>query len=85
VERRNTRIETRWATPDVESIQRFAKELAVSTSTRTTASLLQQTRTVPIVFAAVGDPIGSGFVTSLPRPVGNATGFSTVEGSLGSK
>jgi putative ABC transport system substrate-binding protein len=88
----NIRIDTRWATADVESIQRFAKELValqpelvVSTSTPSTASLLQQTRTVPIIFTNVSDPVGSGFVASLPRPGGNATGFSTIEGSLGGK
>jgi putative tryptophan/tyrosine transport system substrate-binding protein len=86
----NIRIDTRWATADVESIQRFAKELValqpelvVSTSTPSTASLLQQTRTVPIIFTNVSDPVGSGFVASLPRPGGNATGFSTIEGLLG--
>jgi putative tryptophan/tyrosine transport system substrate-binding protein len=91
-EGRNIRIDTRWATADVESIQRFAKELValqpelvVSTSTPSTASLLQQTRTIPIIFTNVSDPVGSGFVTSLPRPGGNATGFSTIEGSLGAK
>jgi putative tryptophan/tyrosine transport system substrate-binding protein len=88
----NTQIDTRWATADVESIQRFAKELValqpelvVSTSTPSTASLLQQTRTIPIIFTNVSDPVGSGFVASLPRPGGNATGFSTIEGSLGGK
>jgi putative ABC transport system substrate-binding protein len=91
-EGRNIRIETRWATADVESIQRFAKELValqpelvVSTSTPSTAWLLQQTRTIPIIFTNVSDPVGSGFVASLPRPGGNATGFSTIEGSLGGK
>jgi ABC-type uncharacterized transport system substrate-binding protein len=91
-EGRNIRIDTRWATADVESIQRFAKELvalqpelAVSTSTPSTAWLLQQTRTIPIIFTNVSDPVGSGFVASLPRRGGNATGFSTIEGSLGGK
>jgi hypothetical protein len=78
-EGRNIRIDTRWATADVESIQRFAKELValqpelvVSTSTPSTAWLLQQTRTIPIIFTNVSDPVGSGFVASLPRPGGNA-------------
>src|SRR5262249_21974874 len=91
-EGRNIRIDTRWATADVESIQRFAKELValqpelvVSTSTPSTAWLLQQTRTIPIIFTNVSDPVGSGFVVSLRHPGGNATGFSTIEGSLGGK
>ena len=73
-------------------MQRFAKELAalqpdviLASTTPTTTALLQQTRSIPIVFATVGDPIGSGFVTSLSRPGGNVTGFSTFEVSLGGK
>src|SRR5260370_2741309 len=82
-EGRNIRIDTRWATADVESIQRFAKDLVVlppelvlSSSTPPTAALLQQTRTIPIIFAIVADPVGSGFVASLSRPGGNVTGFT---------
>ena len=93
MEGRNIRIDTRWVTTtDAELMQRFAKELValqpdliLSSNTPTTAALLQQTRTIPIVFATVGDPIGSGFVASFPRPGGNVTGFITVEGSLGGK
>ena len=93
MEGRNTRIDTRWATSaDAAAMQRFAKELValqpdviLASSTPTTTALLQQTRTIPIVFATVGDPIGSGFVASFPRPGGNVTGFITVEGSLGGK
>ena len=92
-ERRNIRIDTRWATPDdVESRQRFAKELValrpdliLSHGTPTTAALLQQTRTIPIVFAGVSDPVGSGFVTSHPRPGGNVTGFHNMEPTMASK
>jgi putative ABC transport system substrate-binding protein len=92
-EGRNVRIDTRWATPaDVDSMQRFAKELValqpdliLSNTTPTTAALLQQTRTIPIVFAMVVDPVGSGFVASFPRPGGNVTGFVVTEGSLGGK
>jgi putative ABC transport system substrate-binding protein len=90
---RNVRTDTRWATPaDAESMQRFAKELValqpdliLSHTTPTTAVLLQQTRTIPIIFTVVADPVGSGFAESLPRPGGNVTGFMITEGSLGGK
>ena len=93
MEGRNIRIDTRWVTTtDAELMQRFAKELValqpdliLSSNTPTTAALLQQTRTIPIVFATVGDPIGSGFAASFPRPGGNVTGFVTLELSLGGK
>jgi putative tryptophan/tyrosine transport system substrate-binding protein len=86
-EGRNTKIDTRWATPgDAEAMQRFAKELValqpdliLSHTTPTTTALLQQTRTIPIIFANVGDPVGSGFVASFPRPGGNVTGFNVSE------
>jgi len=76
----NIRIDTRWTTTgDVESMQRFAKELIalqpdliVTQSTPITATLLQETRTIPIVFALVADPIGNGFVASFAKPGGNA-------------
>src|SRR6266550_2584775 len=92
-EGRNIRIDTRWPIPaDVESMQRFAKELValqpdliLSHITPTTAALLQQTRTIPIVFATVADPVGSGFVASFPRPGGNVTGFVVFEASLAGK
>jgi putative ABC transport system substrate-binding protein len=86
------RIDTRWATANVESIQRFAKELlalqpelVLSAATPTTAALLQQTRTVPIIFAVVSDPIGSGFVASYARPDGNVTGFTNFEPTIAGK
>jgi putative ABC transport system substrate-binding protein len=90
---RNVQIDTRWSTPaDAESMQRFAKELIalqpdliLSHTTPTTATLLQQTRTIPVIFTVVADPVGSGFVASLPRPGGNVTGFMIIEGSLGGK
>jgi len=92
-EGRNIKIETRWPIPsDVGSMQRFAKELValspdllLSNTTPTTTALLQQTRTIPIVFAMVADPVGSGFVASFPRPGGNVTGFAVTEGTLGGK
>src|SRR6516165_10448108 len=92
-EGRNIRIDTRWTTTgEVESMQRFAKELValqpdliVTQSTPITATLLQETRTIPIVFALVADPIGSGFVASFAKPGGNVTGFVTIEPTMSSK
>ena len=88
----NSNIDTRWATADVTSMQRFAKEfvglqpdLILTGSTPATSAMLQQTRTIPIIFVMVADPVGSGFVESLPRPGGNVTGFTPIEGSLGGK
>jgi putative ABC transport system substrate-binding protein len=89
---RNIRIDTRWPGFDAESRQRFAKELValqpdliLSHTTPTTAALLQQTRTIPIIFATVTDPIGSGFVASLPRPGGIVTGFTLIEPTMATK
>ena len=89
---RNLRIDSRWAALDAELMQRYAKELValqpdliLSSSTPTTAALLQQTRTIPIIFAIVVDPVGSGFVASLSRPGGNVTGFTIMETSLAGK
>ncbi|PWT87300.1 MAG: ABC transporter substrate-binding protein [Proteobacteria bacterium] len=90
-EGRNIRIDHRSAS-DATRMQQFATELValrpdviIAQNTATTASMLQQTRAIPIVFVAVTDPIGSGFIASLPRPGGNVTGFIDLEGSLGSK
>jgi putative tryptophan/tyrosine transport system substrate-binding protein len=93
MEDRNIRLDTRWVSPyDAEARQRFAKELValqpdliLSSVTPTTAALLQHTRTIPIVFATVADPVGSGFVASLAQPGGNITGFQAMVGSLGGK
>jgi putative ABC transport system substrate-binding protein len=92
VEGRNVRIDYRWGALDAEAMQRFAKELVtlqpdliLSQSTPTTAALLQQTRTIPIIFANIADPIGSGFVASFPRPGGNATGFILYEPTMAGK
>jgi putative ABC transport system substrate-binding protein len=92
-EGRNIRTETRWAPPEsADSRELLAKELValqpeliLSNTTPTTAALLQQTRTIPIIFATVADPVGSGFVASLSRPGSNVTGFTTIEGSMGGK
>jgi putative tryptophan/tyrosine transport system substrate-binding protein len=89
---RNIRIDYRWAAADLEAMQRFAIELValrpdaiLSANTPTTAALLQQTSAVPVIFATVADPVGSGFAASFARPTGNMTGFTTLEGSLGGK
>jgi putative ABC transport system substrate-binding protein len=88
---RNLRIDTRWANAD--DIRKHAAELAAlapdvlvaGTGTATVAPLLQATRTVPIVFVSVIDPVGAGFVASLAQPGGNATGFTIYEYSMSGK
>jgi putative ABC transport system substrate-binding protein len=93
VEGRNIRIDIRWAAGDTALMQRFAKELValqpdliLSHLTPTTTALLQQTRIIPIVFALVADPIGSGFVANFARPGGNVTGFTfTTEPTMAGK
>jgi putative tryptophan/tyrosine transport system substrate-binding protein len=83
---RNMRIDIRWATANHAEIRKQAAELValapdviLDSGTSTVGPLLQATRTVPIVFPIVVDPIGAGFVESLARPGGNATGFTQVE------
>jgi putative ABC transport system substrate-binding protein len=91
-EGRNARIDTRWAT-NADDIRRHAAELAAlgpdvilaGTGTTTVAPLLYATRIVPIVFVIVIDPVGAGFVASLARPGGNATGFLMFEYGLSAK
>jgi putative tryptophan/tyrosine transport system substrate-binding protein len=92
IEGSNSEIDIRWAAADVELMKRYAKELVtlqpdliLSSSTPATAAMLQQTRTIPVIFVIVADPVGSGFVASLPRPGGNATGFTPIVASLGGK
>jgi putative ABC transport system substrate-binding protein len=90
-EGRNLRIDTRWATAG--DVQRHAAELVAlapdvllaATGTATVAPLLQATRTIPIVFAIVIDPVGGGFVESMAQPGGNATGFTIYEYSMSGK
>jgi putative ABC transport system substrate-binding protein len=88
----NVRIDTRWATANTADIRRHAAELAalapdviLAHGSSTVGVLLQATRTVPIVFPATVDPVGAGFVDSLARPGGNATGFMSFEYSMGGK
>jgi putative ABC transport system substrate-binding protein len=92
IEGRNIQNFYRWAGPDSEKARRFAKELTgmtpdviVSSTNQVTEILQHETRTIPIVFAFVGDPVGAGFVASLSSPEGNLTGFANFENSIGGK
>ena len=89
---RNIRIETRWTRGDAEDARKYAAELValnpdviLASGISTVVALLQLTRTVPIVFPAVYDPVAAGVVESLARPGGNVTGFMTAEYSIGGK
>jgi putative ABC transport system substrate-binding protein len=82
VENRNIRIDYRWAGGDSEKARAFAKELIamtpsviVTSTNQVTETVRRETRNIPIVFASLGDPVGSGLVASLNRPGGNVTGF----------
>jgi putative ABC transport system substrate-binding protein len=92
IEGRNARIDTRWAGANAADLRRHAAELAalapdviLAEGSTGLGPLLQATRSVPIVFAIVPDPVGNGFVDSLSRPGGNATGFMMFEYSLSGK
>jgi putative ABC transport system substrate-binding protein len=89
---RNVSIDYRWAAGDAQRIQAFAKELIeqnsdliLARSSPVVAALIQKTRTIPIVFFQVVDPVGQGFVANLARPGGNVTGFTIFEPTIGSK
>jgi putative tryptophan/tyrosine transport system substrate-binding protein len=89
IEGRNVRIDYRWGAGSVDRMRLFARELVqlnpdalVTISTPATAALQAETRTIPIVFAWVSDPVGSGFVSSLAHPGGNITGFLNIETSV---
>ena len=89
---RNVQIDYRWGAGDVETIRKYSAELAtlgpdviLATGSSTVGPLLQATRTVPIVFVVVPDPVGAGFVNSLARPGGNATGFIQFEYGISGK
>jgi len=89
---RNVRIDIRWAAGDAERYRRYAAELVALAPDAILAgggavvpSLLQATRTVPIVFTQTPDPVGAGFVNSLARPGGNVTGFTTYEYGISAK
>jgi ABC-type uncharacterized transport system substrate-binding protein len=89
---RNLQLDTRWAAGDADRFRRYAAELialtpdvVLASTSPSVAALQQASRTVPIVFATVTDPVGQGFVASLGRPSGNTTGFSVFEYGFGPK
>jgi len=89
---RNVRIDTRWATANAETIRSYAVELValvpdviLAHGNAAVGALLQTTRTLPIVFPVIGDPVAGGFVESLARPGGNATGFMNFDFSFSGK
>jgi putative tryptophan/tyrosine transport system substrate-binding protein len=91
-EGRNLRMDIRWTAGSIERARVCAEELVglqpdviFVDSTAPTAALQRETRTIPIVFVNVSDPVGSGFVAGLPRPSGNITGFAYAEPTLGGK
>ena len=88
----NIRVEVRWAAGDFDKARTFAKELVklqpdaiLGQNTFVIEALARETRTIPIVFSAVGDPIGSGFTASLAHPGGNITGFANNDPAMGGK
>jgi putative tryptophan/tyrosine transport system substrate-binding protein len=92
VEGHNFRADYRWPSGDLDRMQAIAKEfidlkpdVMFASNTPSVEALLRETRTIPIVFANLADPVGSGVVTSLARPGGNATGFAGYEYSLAGK
>lgn len=92
IDGRNIRIDYRFAAADVDRMRSFAKELVnlqpdllMGATTGVIAALQRETKTIPIVFVVVADPVGSGFVESLPHPGGNITGFINIEASLSGK
>jgi putative tryptophan/tyrosine transport system substrate-binding protein len=89
---RNVRMDFRWAGFDTNRMRALAQELVglqpdviLADTTPATAALQRETRTIPIVFVQVSDPVASGLVTRLDRPTGNITGFAVLEASLGGK
>jgi putative ABC transport system substrate-binding protein len=89
---RNVRIDFRWGAGDADRFRQYAVELIalapdviLASGSPAVGQLLHVTRTVPVVFATVGDPVGAGYVTNLARPGGNATGFMLFEYGIGTK
>jgi len=92
IEGRNIQVDYRFGEGDVQRIERFAKELVssqpdliVGGTTPVISALARETKTIPIIFVVVSDPVGSGLVASLPHPGGNITGFINIEASMGGK
>jgi putative ABC transport system substrate-binding protein len=88
----NVRLDIRWSAGDAERFRRYARELValspdvvLADGSYSVAALQQATRTIPIVFAGVIDPVGAGLVKSLARPGGNTTGFTAFEYAIGAK
>ena len=88
----NVQIDVRWAAGNADRTRAYAKELVelqpdliVSNTTPVTAALQRETRTIPIVFIVVSDPVSAGFVANLPHPGGNITGFINLEAAMASK
>src|SRR5215470_1825139 len=89
IEGGNMRTETRWAADDPDRYRRYSEELValapdviLASGSASVVALRRVTHSVPIVFANVGDPVGAGFVSSMARPGGNTTGFTSFEYSL---
>jgi putative ABC transport system substrate-binding protein len=89
---RNTRVDLRWARDDINRIRALAAELVglqpdiiLAIGTPETVALQRETRTIPIVFADVSDPVASGIVAPLNQPGGNMTGFANLEATFGGK
>jgi len=92
IEGQNVRIDTRWSEGDADRSRRYAAELIalapdviLASGGSVAGSLLRATRTVPVVFTLTPDPVGAGFVASLARPGGNATGFTQIEYGMSAK
>ena len=89
---RNVRLDVRWSGGDSNQVRALAKELVglqpdiiATNGTPATAAVQRETRTIPIVFGSVGDPVASGLIVKLKQPGGNITGFAIFEPSLGGK
>jgi putative ABC transport system substrate-binding protein len=92
IDGRNVQMDLRWHGSDINRIRALARELVglqpdiiVTNTSAPTVALQRETRTIPIVFASVSDPVASGIVPRLNQPGGNVTGFAVLEASLGGK